>query len=204
MDAATLDHIFEPFFTTKAPGHGTGLGLATVYGIVKQHGGFINVYSEPGHGTTFRIYLPAAVGTLAKKESVVPAEVRGGTETLLLAEDHEGLRDSAHEALTRLGYTVLLARDGEEALRLFRSERDRISLAVLDVVMPRLSGPEAYAQMNALAPRLPVVFVTGYTSEVSALGPYSSERTTLLQKPYEPARLAHCIRRLLDSVRPAV
>ena len=199
MDAATLEHIFEPFFTTKEVGHGTGLGLATVYGIVKQHGGFINVYSELGHGTTFRIFLPVAIGAAEKPEPVAADEACNGTETILVAEDHEGLREAAREALTRMGYTVLLARDGEEAVRIFRDARDRIALALMDVVMPRLSGPQAYAQMCALVPGLPAIFVTGYTTEISALGSFPNAHTTLLQKPYDALKLARSVRRVLDG-----
>ena len=211
MDPSTLEHIFEPFFTTKQVGKGTGLGLATVYGIVKQHGGFINVYSEPGHGTTFKVYLHAAAGAVDKLEPRVAEPVRGGTETILVAEDHEGVRAMAQEMLSRFGYQVVLVNNGEEALRVFR-EREHpvgpvggnspIDLVLLDVIMPRLSGPEAYSQMSALRPGLPVIFVTGYSAESAPLlRDLAARGVPIVQKPYNPTQLARRIREALD--RPA-
>ena len=142
MDPETRERIFEPFFTTKERGKGTGMGLATVYGIVKQHGGFIHVYSEPSHGSLFRVYVPAMDGAAphgAMVKSTVPSrsEMRG-TETILLAEDHESIREMARQTLVSLGYRVLSAADGEEALRL--SEHERPALAILDVIMPKMGG----------------------------------------------------------------
>jgi two-component system cell cycle sensor histidine kinase/response regulator CckA len=203
MDAATLDRIFEPFFTTKELGKGTGLGLATVYGIVRQHGGFTHVYSEPGIGTTFRTYLPAT--PLATK-SAEPAEdvqpVRGGVETVLIAEDHIGLRELAFETLTNLGYKVVLAADGEQALREFESRRDQIDLLVLDVVLPKLSGPNAYARMCEIKDGVPVIFATGYSADLAALQNVLQRGVPMLQKPYSPRNLARKIRETLDQ-RPA-
>ena len=143
MDSETRERIFEPFFTTKERGKGTGMGLATVYGIVKQHGGFIRVYSEPGQGSLFRVYLPALAGLVAEGSSVkVPApslvEMRG-SETILIADDHESIREMARQALINLGYRILSACDGEEALRL--CEKERPALAILDLIMPKLGGP---------------------------------------------------------------
>lgn len=200
MDAKTLEHVFEPFFTTKQLGKGTGLGLATVYGIVKQHGGFINVYSEPGQGTTFRVYFPVAAGEApAQREVVAEEPVRGGAETLLVAEDHVGISTMAKELLERLGYKVLLAGDGEEALRLFAQEQEHVALVLLDVVMPKLNGPEAYARMCAARPTLPVIFATGYSAESAPLLSALAEKgVPILQKPYSPRILARKIRELLD------
>src|ERR1700722_16548315 len=144
MDATTLEHIFEPFFTTKELGRGTGLGLSTVYGVVKQHDGVITVDSEPGQGTTFRVYLPSLSGPPEPREIERNERGRAGTETVLLAEDHHGLREAAHEMLEVLGYKVLLAFDGTMAVQVFQANSDIIDIAVLDVVMPGLSGPEAY------------------------------------------------------------
>jgi two-component system cell cycle sensor histidine kinase/response regulator CckA len=136
------DRIFEPFFTTKALGKGTGLGLATVYGIVRQHGGFTHVYSELGVGTTFRTYFPAAPLATKSVETVEDTRpVRGGVETILVVEDHPSLRELAFETLTNLGYKVILASDGEQGLHEFESRRDQIDLLLLDVVPPKLSGP---------------------------------------------------------------
>lgn len=201
MDAATLDRIFEPFFTTKETGRGTGLGLATVYGTVKQHGGFVNVYSEPGQGTTFRVYLHASSGAPeARCRPEFEQRVAGGTETILVAEDHEALRALAREALVSQGYRVIFASNGAEAVRLFEANSQDIRLALLDVVMPVLSGPEAYSQMCAIRPDLPVIFTTGYTAELASLNHKIEEGAVFLQKPYSPQTLARAIRNTLDSV----
>ncbi|HXM93132.1 MAG TPA: response regulator [Candidatus Acidoferrum sp.] len=204
MDAATIERIFEPFFTTKEVGKGTGLGLATVFGIVKQHGGFINVYSEPGKGTTFRVYLPSDHGAPdpAKADSDEgPAE---GTETILLAEDHEGLRELAQETLEALGYRVVLATNGTEAVELFKTNSDRIDLVILDVVMPGLSGPDAYSNMSAIRPNLAVVFATGYTAEAASLTSLVKKGATVLQKPYSAKSLSQAIRGVLGSKQSSV
>ncbi len=205
MDAATLEHIFEPFFTTKEVGKGTGLGLATVYGVVKQHGGFVYVYSEPGRGTTFRVYWPVSAGAPARddRKGKTRAEpVRGG-ETILLAEDHDGVREMARVTLEGLGYRVVLAGDGEEALRLFDAHRDAIALVLLDVVMPKLGGPEVYARMCAAKPGLAVVFTTGYSAEMGALSEVVEKGIPVLQKPYTPALLGSKVREVLDHTANA-
>ena len=202
MDATVAEHIFEPFFTTKGPGKGTGLGLATVYGIVKQHDGFIHVYSEPGAGATFRIYFPASTEAgagLAAEEPAAPA--RGGRETILVADDHEGLRELVSESLQALGYRVLLAEDGEEALRQFNAHQSEIDLVVLDVVMPKLRGTDAFARMAALRPDLPAIFCTGYNSETPLLNATIKEGACVLQKPYTTKILAQQVRAALDGAR---
>ena len=199
IDAATLDHMFEPFFTTKETGKGTGLGLATVYGIVRQHGGFLHVYSEVGIGTTFRIYLPEIA---AAEKAVVIVEdsrpARGGTETILIAEDHEGLRELARETLANLGYEILIACDSEEAVRLFQANRDRVDLLLLDVVMPKINGPEAYARISAEKVDVAVIFATGYSPEMTLLQNAQERGLTILQKPYVPRELARRVRETLD------
>jgi two-component system cell cycle sensor histidine kinase/response regulator CckA len=199
MDPETRERIFEPFFTTKERGKGTGMGLATVYGIIKQHGGFIHVYTEPSHGSLFRVYVPAMEGGVAPgaaAKSGVPsrAEMRG-TETILLAEDHESVREMARQTLVSLGYRVLSAADGEEALRL--SEHQRPALAILDVIMPKMGGSAAAAKLAQRYPEVRVVFTSGYSSE-SELVP---EGTTgrYLQKPYSPTTLARLVREILDE-----
>jgi nitrogen-specific signal transduction histidine kinase len=199
LDAGTLERIFEPFFTTKEPGRGTGLGLAMVYGIVKQHGGFIHVYSEPGQGTTFRVYFPAGVGAAEEQKKPEPDQVPGGAETILVVEDHGGMRAMAREELSGLGYEVLLARDGEEAVRLFDSKCDRVALVVLDVVIPKLNGPNAYVQMSARKPGLPAIFTTGYSAEMGMLTSMLERGTVILQKPYTPASLGRKVREVLDA-----
>jgi PAS domain S-box-containing protein len=200
MDSATLDRIFEPFFTTKEMGKGTGLGLATVYGIVRQHGGFLHVDSELNVGTTFRVYLPISPSSV---KAVVLADetgpVRGGSETILVAEDHEGLRELARETLSNLGYEVVLACDGEEAVREFQQHGERIDMVLLDVVMPKINGPDAYARMRAERANIPVIFATGYSADIALLHTAQDQGLVVLQKPYVPRDLARRVRETLDQ-----
>jgi CheY-like chemotaxis protein len=200
MDASVLEHMFEPFFTTKEKGQGTGLGLATVYGIVKQHAGFIHVYSEPGRGTTFHVNFPVTdqpSEPIFKRNNCVP--LRGGSETILIAEDHSELGAMAQSTLEGLGYTVLRVGDGQEAVQLFEQQPDRISLALLDVVMPRMSGPDAFARMSAIRPGLKVLFASGYSAEMPALGSLVAEGKVILQKPYGMQEMARKVRAILDE-----
>ena len=199
MDAATQERIFEPFFTTKELGKGTGLGLATVYGIVMQHHGFVHVYSELKMGSTFRIYLPATVipeNTSSLRED--SQEIRGGSETILVAEDHEGLRELARETLSNLGYKVLLATDGQEAVQLFRNNSDRTHLMLLDVMLPKLSGLEVFSQIRAEKPEMPVIFATGHSSDIPLLHAVQQQGLPILQKPYSPRDLGRKVREMLD------
>jgi two-component system cell cycle sensor histidine kinase/response regulator CckA len=201
MDAFTKDRIFEPFFTTKGAGKGTGLGLATVYGIIRQHTGFVQVESEPGEGSTFRIFLPASEAPASKVQPAASLNlpVRGGSETILLADDHEGICDMAQSVLSAKGYHVLVARDGDEAVEIFTAHRDSISLVLLDVIMPRRSGPEVYAAIKSLNPKISVVFATGYSNETSVLADLMERGVPVLKKPYSPATLCRRIREVLDS-----
>jgi len=201
MDPATMERIFEPFFTTKEIGKGTGLGLATVMGIVKQHGGFLDVYSEPGKGTTFRVYLPASEGAAEPLHHVDDAPVRGGRETILVAEDHEGMREMAREILESLGYRLLLARDGEEAVNQFAAHRNSISLMLLDVIMPKLDGIDAYEQICKVKPGVPVIFTSGYSDHGPLLASLTTKGATVLQKPYGSKVLARRVRELLDEAK---
>ena len=206
MDAATLEHIFEPFFTTKAPGRGTGLGLATVYGVTKQHGGFVQVYSEAGRGSTFHVYLPVVEGAAKQEdrgEKPKAEPVRGGTETVLVAEDHESVREMACATLAGLGYQVMVAGDGEEAAQMFEAHHERIALVLLDVVMPRLGGWEAYVRICAAKPDVAVLFTTGYSAEVASLSEMVEKGVPVLQKPYSPALLARKVREVLDRAGSA-
>jgi PAS domain S-box-containing protein len=199
MDEMTRSRVFEPFFTTKGPDRGTGLGLAMVYGIVKQHGGYIHLYSEPGKGTAFKVYFPAievqpdAVPTKFREETV-----RGGTETILLAEDEEAIRALAERILTGFGYTVLVARNGEEAIEIFLQKKE-IVLAVLDVVMPRMGGKEAFEEMHRQNPRLKGIFMSGYSADGIHDSFVLTPGTPFLQKPFGPTILARKVREVLDA-----
>jgi two-component system cell cycle sensor histidine kinase/response regulator CckA len=201
MDPGTLERIFEPFFTTKEVGKGTGLGLATAMGIVKQHGGFLDVYSELGKGTAFRVYLPASDGAADPLPPEDAAPVRGGTETILVAEDDEGMCEMAREILEGLGYHLLLARNGEEAVHQFAAHRNDISLLLLDVIMPKLNGIDAYEQISKLQPGVPVIFTSGYSDHGPVLTSLTTKGATLLQKPYGSKVLARRVRGLLDEAR---
>jgi PAS domain S-box-containing protein len=195
MDEATISRIFEPFFTTKEVGKGTGLGLATVYGIVKQSGGHILVYSEPGQGTTFKIYLPNAdhkVGTGSKAEAETVSPKREGT-TILLVEDDEIMRGLTRQLLQEHGYTVFEANDGKTALEWVQSHRGSIDLLLTDVVMRRMSGPELVDRLNATHPTLKVVYMSGYTGELMAERDVLKRGITLLEKPFTRTALLNTI-----------
>jgi two-component system, cell cycle sensor histidine kinase and response regulator CckA len=202
MNSATVDHVFEPFFTTKNIGKGAGLGLATVYGIVKQHAGFLDVISEVGKGTTFRVYIPSTVGPLNDPQPDIGKVSLTGNETILVAEGHEGIRASTNEILSSHGYSIILAADGVEALRLFRQDPSKIDLALLDVAVPRLSGIDVFMQMNAVSPDLAVVFTSGHTSESASWNSRVLAGAAFLQKPYASKALCLMVRNTLDCRRP--
>jgi two-component system, cell cycle sensor histidine kinase and response regulator CckA len=201
IDADTQQRIFEPFFTTKERGKGTGLGLAVVYGIVKQHEGFIQVASEPGWGTTFTVFLPAPAFMLDMMAPKLAYDVRGGNETILVAEDEASLRYLTATVLERLGYTVVLAEDGRAAIELFASDPTRFDLVILDLIMPRVGGRDALQQMRLLRSNLRALFVTGYDDSVQEpLGAsQKSPRAGLLQKPYRMDILGAKVREILDT-----
>ena len=199
MDLATSSRIFEPFFTTKDVGKGTGLGLSLAYGIIKQHNGYINCYSEPGIGTTFRVYLPI-VNALAEPLPVSSAEtLQGGTETILVAEDDTQVRMLTHKLLESFGYTVIEAMDGEDALKQFVAHQKTIQLALLDVIMPGKNGREAYDEMRKRSPGLKVLFTSGYSADIFQQGEFEGAGFDFVSKPVLPAELLHKIRHLLDE-----
>jgi PAS domain S-box-containing protein len=196
MDAETRSRLFEPFFTTKEVGRGTGLGLATVYGIVQQTGGSIAVESVPGEGSVFRVYLPAVREDRGPAEREDPVRAPEGTGTILVAEDEDLVRTMIVEALQDAGYRVLEARNGQHAVDVAERHRDRIDLLLSDVVMPRMSGPELAERLSHKLPGLRVLFVSGY------IGRQVNAASAFLRKPFTPAGLQAAVRRVLDSPVP--
>lgn len=199
MDEQTRERIFEPFFTTKKQGKGTGLGLSIVYGIIKQHNGHIHCLSEQGRGTTFRVYLPLVEEVPREKAKTVTAPLRGGSESILVADDDENIRKLIRALLEQHGYSVFEAKDGAEALIRFQENRDRIDLVLLDVIMPRKGGREVYDEMRAMRPDVKTLFMSGYTSDVIEGKKILEERLQLLHKPVRPRELLNKIREMLDG-----
>jgi CheY-like chemotaxis protein len=199
MDPETLGVVFEPFFTTKELGKGTGLGLATVYGIVKQNNGFINVYSEPGHGTTFKIYLPqhAAKAAPRSEQEQAPAPAAGG-ETILLVEDEQAILEVATRMLEQMGYGVIAAATPGEAIRLAREHQGRINLLMTDVVMPEMNGRDLAGNLISIYPGMRRLFMSGYTANVIAHHGVLDQGVHFLQKPFSMQDLAAKIREALD------
>jgi two-component system, cell cycle sensor histidine kinase and response regulator CckA len=199
IDAETRAHIFEPFFTTKEQGKGTGLGLATVYGIIKQSGGYVAVYSEPGRGATFKIYLPRVEAT---PDATIPAlaepPVAGGGETILLAEDDPSVRAVVSDVLAQKGYRVLRAGDGQSALEMAGAQPGRIHLLVTDLVMPGMTGRELADALTALRPGTPVLYISGYTDDAVVRHGVLEEGMPYLQKPFTPRALTAKVREVLD------
>jgi nitrogen-specific signal transduction histidine kinase/CheY-like chemotaxis protein len=199
MDAATLARIFEPFFTTKALGHGTGLGLAVVYGIVKQHEGMIHAYSEPGHGTTFRLYFPFQADPLSPPAPRPAGAAPRGTGRILLAEDDATLRVTARRMLTELGYDVLVAADGPEALTLLNEHGGDLALAILDVVMPGMPGLAVFEAARRRHPALRVLFATGYSAGTMQFPGLERLPAPVLVKPYGLTELATAVRAAITA-----
>jgi len=218
MDTETQAHIFEPFFTTKAPGKGTGLGLATVYGVVKQSDGWIWVDSKPGRGTTFQIYLPSVQEFVARESSIkkIPLDESPSTkkptpaassvdaspkgrETVLVVEDQDGIRDIVRESLRRNGYKVLIANDGDEALQMASAYPDPIHLLITDLVMPNIGGRELAQRLTPQRPTMKVLFMSGYSEQSALEIEATSQSATVLQKPFSLDALARNVRRVLDE-----
>jgi PAS domain S-box-containing protein len=199
MEQAVLDHVFEPFFTTKPRGEGTGLGLPTVFGIVVQAGGEIQLYSEPGIGTTCRVLLPATDRAPAIGPSPTEARDLHGTETVLVVEDEDALRDVARRILSRNGYVVLTCANGPEAIAMVESHTGVIDLLLTDVIMPLMLGKEVATRIQEFRPGLPVLYMSGYARPV--LGPTSGEEIALLEKPFSEQLLLIKVRGVLDNVR---
>jgi CheY-like chemotaxis protein len=199
MDQEVQSHIFEPFFSTKEKGKGTGLGLATVYGVVQQTGGQIRVESAPGRGAAFHIYLPPTEAAPTSAPAPARVEPRRGAETVLLVEDEDSLRELAAEVLEGLGYRVLVAVDGKDALRVAQGAKGPIDLLLTDVIMPGLSGREVAARLAPARPGLHVLFMSGYTDEAIAHHGVLEPGMRLLNKPFTPDQLAQAVAHALDE-----
>ncbi len=199
MDKTTREQIFEPFFTTKEVGKGTGLGLATVYGIVKQHNGMIYVYSEPGQGTTFKIYFPQAEKGEIKDMFESETEVPGGNETILLVEDDQMLIELSSIILEKAGYTVLKASNGEEAIEVFKEHKNEIDIAVLDVILPKFSGRVVRDKVREIDPNAKFLFVSGYSYNALSNRFLQEEELQLLSKPFSRVALLRKVRELLEN-----
>jgi signal transduction histidine kinase/CheY-like chemotaxis protein len=195
----TLNHIFEPFFTTKGIGQGTGLGLAVVFGIVEQHGGHITCYSELGQGTTFRIYLPVIQNeTKAETPTDMPVLPRG-TETILLVDDEEMITDVGKRILERSGYSVLTAADGKKALKLYRKEREKISLVILDLLMPEMGGNECLQALRKIDPQVKVLVASGFAAEGRTKDAIETGAKGSVRKPYDMRQFLQAVREVLDA-----
>jgi CheY-like chemotaxis protein len=204
MNQEVRGHIFEPFFTTKEVGRGTGLGLATVYGIVKQSGGNIWVYSEPGLGTTFSIYLPRIKeATKTASAAAAGAEYPEGSGKVLLVEDDGAVRSLMSVILEDCGYAVVEASNGEEGLEIFSNHQSAIDLIITDVVMPRMSGKEMAERIQATRPEMKVLFVSGYTQIAVQHSGLLEGGSNFLQKPFTPKSLARKVQELMRSPEPA-
>jgi two-component system, cell cycle sensor histidine kinase and response regulator CckA len=199
MDSATMARIFEPFFTTKEPGKGTGLGLATLFGIVKQSNGHVEVFSDVGKGTTFNVYLPTTVEMAAAVTSSKLVAVPAGQECVLVVEDEEGVRDLMQELLKACGYSILIAKNGREALEICKTQRERINLIVTDMIMPEMGGLELIERAKKACPDAKVLYTSGYVDHAFIKNGELTEGVEYLQKPYTPFGLIRKVRQILDN-----
>jgi PAS domain S-box-containing protein len=200
MDKKTLEHIFEPFFTTKEVGKGTGLGMSTVYGIIKQNNGFIWVYSEPGQGSTFKAYLPKVKADAEPEEKEqTPVDDLSGSGTVLIVEDNDGLRKLAQEVLQSYGYRLLVAENGEDALRVSKEHNGPIHLLLTDVVMPKMGGKKLAERLQPLYPQMKVIYMSGYTDNAIVHHGVLEPELNFLEKPFTPEGLAGKVRKALES-----
>jgi CheY-like chemotaxis protein len=203
MDERTLAHLFEPFFTTKELGRGTGLGLATVYGIIRQSGGHIRVSSRPHHGSTFSVYLPSVEGTLESRQDSSPwSDQPGAQGSVLVVEDEDTVRRLACRVLRAKGYRVLEAREGAEALSLLRQHEGPVDLLITDIIMPGLGGPALVERLRPGAPDLKVLYITGYSEEAIRLEGMLPAGGALLEKPFTAHELAERVRETLARTEP--
>jgi len=198
MSDEVAGKIFEPFFTTKEIGKGTGLGLSIVYGIVKQHKGSIHVYSEQGTGTTFKVFLPVTEVERREHERMLPAKPRGGAETILVAEDSAEVRALMVTLLERAGYSVMTARNGQEAIDIFKANADTIDMLLLDVIMPGKDGKQVYDEINSIRPGVKVIFTSGYTFDIMSQKGIRDENLDFISKPLSPNSFLNQVREVLD------
>ena len=198
MDKETLGRIFDPFFTTKGIGRGTGLGLASVYGIVKNHGGFIDVDSKIGHGSTFKIHLPVTHQAV-RKEGTASVDVSKGSETILFVDDEEVLTEFAEDLLGRLGYTVLIARSGKEAIEIYDAQKETIDVVLLDMIMPDMGGDETYESLKKMNPKVKVLLSSGYSIDGQATAILNKGCNGFIQKPFDIKTLSRKLREILDE-----
>jgi CheY-like chemotaxis protein len=199
MDKTTQEHIFEPFFTTKEVGKGTGLGLAMVYGTIKQHDGFINVYSESGTGTTLKIYIPLAESHKQLTGKKASSAIILGNETLLLVEDDATVRKVTKTLLEELGYSVIEATDGEHAVKLFRENRERVQFVVSDMIMPKLSGKDVHKELQKIKPDIKILFISGYAADILKQKGIENEKINFISKPLRADVLSRKIREVLGK-----
>jgi CheY-like chemotaxis protein len=198
MDDETRKRIFEPFFTTKEVGKGTGLGLSVVYGIVKQHNGYINVYSEPGMGSIFKIYLPIIEASEQTSEKEPQEGLRGGDETVLLAEDEKEVREVNRSVLEEFGYRVIEAVDGADAVMQFMENRYDIDILLIDLIMPKKNGREAYEEILRAKPDMKAIFLSGYAADMMRSRGLIGAATEFICKPVSPGELLKKVREALD------
>jgi CheY-like chemotaxis protein len=201
MTRDVQEHIFEPFFTTKEKGKGTGLGLAMVYGIVKNHGGQVEFSSAEGKGTTFKIYLPASSGIPSVERLPGAIETSHGNELILVVDDEPAMRSIIQNILQTKGYSVVLAENGEAALEVFRLRKGQISLAILDMIMPGIGGHETFLRMKTMNPDVRVILSSGYCGEEQVQEILNQGARAFIQKPYGANDLARVVRKVLDNRR---
>ena len=198
MDKATREKIFEPFFTTKEMGRGTGLGLASAYGIIKNHSGFINVYGEKGHGTTFDIYLPASEKEIIEEKKLAGDTLKG-SETVLFVDDEDMIIEIAKEIFAQLGYKVLIARSGKEAIEIYEENKEHIDIVLLDMIMPDMSGSDTYDSLKEIDPDIKVLLSSGYSLEGQATEILNRGCSGFIQKPFKMKELSQKLREILDK-----
>ena len=199
MDDKTKERIFEPFFTTREPGKGTGLGLASVYGIIKNHGGFIKVDSEKGKGATFTIYLPATKKDIKKRKNDPNQILLEGSETILLVDDEKIILNVGREILENMGYRVVIADSGKKAIEVYKENRDQIDMIILDAIMPEMGGNETHEKLKEINPRIKVLLSSGYGIDDQAVQILANDCDGFIQKPFNMEDLSKSTRAVLDK-----